>query len=193
MKQFNNKTINNKGFTLVEMLIVISVVSVLSAGVIIFSGINRASIALLQEQYKVINELNQAKALTLQFFDRDVFDSSGDCGYGVHFDTAKNSVLIYKNEKVTHSESCNSTSTHSFLYDASNEIRSKFELTSPVQMALPDFTDIVFVAPNAKAYMVNSSGSLVLSPPSGYYQVILTAGENSRSIKINNYGQISEF
>lgn len=185
----------NNGFTLIEMLIVISVIGFLSAGVVLYGSSSRVPIALFQEQNKIISELNQAKALTLQFFDRDAF-GPGDCGYGVHFDVPQNSVWIYKNKKSGISDVCNSTSTHSYAYNpATDETRSKFELTPPIKLGALDFTDVVFIAPNARAYMADANGSIILNQPEGYYQIEISAGDSGKSVKvkINNYGQISAF
>ena len=189
---------NNSGFTLIEMLVVTTVIALLSAGVIVYGGNSRTSIVLFQEQYRIVNELNQAKALTLQFFNRDVFSSSGDCGYGVHFDFTNKEIFIYKNKKSNPTESCSDIG-HNFRYNPGDEIKSgtKFILDPTINVTSDGFVDAVFIAPNAQLFIIDANGSVIPNPPlgAGYYKISLTAPNVGRvtEIKLNTYGQISAF
>jgi prepilin-type N-terminal cleavage/methylation domain-containing protein len=75
-----------KGFTLVEILIVIAVLIIISAVILnVFRSYDEKE-ALSQDTSKVVSVLERARQLTL--FSRDSFQ------YGVHFDTDK--IVLYK-------------------------------------------------------------------------------------------------
>lgn len=186
---FSNDYIKSgAGFTLIEMLVTVAVIALLCAGVVFYGNSSRSSIALFQAQYKIVGELNQAKFLTLQFFKRDVFADAADCGYGVHFDVAHNSMFIYKNKKGNSGEVCADPNRGNFEYESGDYIQPSSQITidPSVKISSIDFIDAVFIAPYAQVFTDKGTTA-------SEYHIVLTASGVSKSatITINSYGQVS--
>lgn len=81
-----------KGFTLVEIIIVIGVITLLSTMAILYSHTGEQQITLFQEQVKILNVLSRAKSLSINTFARPDIP----CGFGVHFDETDNSFRIFR-------------------------------------------------------------------------------------------------
>lgn len=82
----------NRGFTLIEMLVVTGVVILLSGILILYSRTGDQVSLILRSRTQVIADINRAKnlAITAQSW-RD----QNTCGYGVYFDPSNNRYIIF--------------------------------------------------------------------------------------------------
>ncbi|MEE8131747.1 MAG: prepilin-type N-terminal cleavage/methylation domain-containing protein [Candidatus Paceibacterota bacterium] len=80
------------GFTIIELLVVIGIITLLSTMAILYSHTGERQIILFQEQIKILNALSRAKSLTINTF----IQSDVPCGFGVHFDESNNSFRIFR-------------------------------------------------------------------------------------------------
>lgn len=84
-----------RGFTLIEILVVIVIIGFLSALLVVYNRGSQKQIALFREQAKLVSNLQRAKSLAIQTF------KAGDpvCGYGVHFNPISNEYIIFRDLK----------------------------------------------------------------------------------------------
>ena len=88
----------SSGFTLIEMLVVISITGIFTAMALGYTRQNSAQIILVTEQAKVAGMLQRAKTLALQGLGRSA-ESEGVC-YGVVFrrTTTLHSLVLFKSD-----------------------------------------------------------------------------------------------
>ena len=72
-----------KGFTLIEMLVTLSVMIVLTSILILYSRGSEQQLILFKEQAKIITVIYRARSLAVQTYAEE---GGQACGYGVHFD-----------------------------------------------------------------------------------------------------------
>jgi prepilin-type N-terminal cleavage/methylation domain-containing protein len=80
-----------KGFTIVEILVVIAVSAMLSALAITYTNVGRNQIALSVESAKISQFILQAKELSIATYS----GSGASCAYGVFFDLVNQSYSIF--------------------------------------------------------------------------------------------------
>lgn len=170
-----------KGFSLVEILIVIGIITVLSLMAILYSHTGERQIALFQEQMRVLNVISRAKSLSVNTFNKpDV-----PCGFGVHFDKSDNSFRIFKEQAVQ--QNCSDVD---FKYSgASEDFEGKFVL-DPKKAIIFDtlaFDDIIFYPPEP---------TVIISPNFFQDEAIIglkISGSSQPSviIKVNKLGMIT--
>jgi len=165
----------NKGLTLIEMLIVISLVSLLSTFLIIYSHAGENRIILFKEQAQIISVLNRAKALSIQMFS----EPTSPCAFGVNFSKSDNSFLIFKDLAADCKNSDN-------IYSGSQELFNKYRLDSRIQFQNLTLNNIIFIPPDPKVLIDNNSNENEAS-------IILEISDKSASlkVKINKAGQIT--
>jgi len=89
------KKLNNypkAGFTVLEMMVVISIMILLSSVLILYSRTGENQIVLFRDQSRLITGLNRAKSLGIQSLDV----SNSFCAFGVHLSKAENAFLIFR-------------------------------------------------------------------------------------------------
>jgi len=90
-----NKSQNNSGFTLIEILIVISVMAVLSTALLTYSQTMGRQLETVTTVGKIEALIARAKALSIQtYFDDDA--NSRICAYGIYVDRAAQTISIYQ-------------------------------------------------------------------------------------------------
>jgi len=82
-----------RGFTLVEILIVVAISGLLSAIALVYSGVARNQVALSVETAKVAQTILKAKSLAIATYKGS--GTAVDCGYGVVFSPSTNRYSIF--------------------------------------------------------------------------------------------------
>ncbi|MDD3614105.1 MAG: hypothetical protein PHF40_00055 [Candidatus Pacebacteria bacterium] len=82
----------NKGFTLIEMLVVTGVVILLSGILILYSRAGDQVSLILRARTQVIADINRAKNLAIT---AQGWNGRYTCGYGVYFDPPNNRYIIF--------------------------------------------------------------------------------------------------
>lgn len=163
------------GFTLIEMLVVISIMTLLSSLLILYSRTGENQIILFREQARVISILNRAKSLSVQIFNAP----EPPCAFGVHFSQAENSFLVFRDLAAD----CHSSDN---IYSGGDNFFEKYKLDSQIKFGKVTLMDVVFIPPNPKTLIDNdpnkNEASIILET--------LDAGA-SLKVKINNAGQIT--
>ena len=75
----------NKGFTTIEMLVVIGVMALMSSVLMVYGRTGERQINLFKEQARIISALSRAKYLSVSTFGK----TDVPCGYGVHFEAPR--------------------------------------------------------------------------------------------------------
>lgn len=166
------KNCRKKGFTLIEMLVVIGVLSLISAILIVYIRSGSRQIILFREQAQIVSILARAKYLAISTFGR----TGVPCGYGVHFEQPR-IFIIFKDI----AEDCQ---TSDRKYSGPEEIYESFQIDNTLIFETLTISDILFIPPDP---------SVIITPDQDNATIILKTvnAENSTSIKINNAGQIS--
>jgi len=135
-----------KGFTLVEMIVVIGIMMLLSG---LFVGYNRTAdeqVALFKDQALLVGAINRAKALAQQ-----KLNIVNACAFGVHIDSAQN-FLIFADKKGSTDSPCindNGQSISNYRYDLGEELES-FSLDKRLLFTSGVGQDIIFVPPDLR-------------------------------------------
>lgn len=80
-----------KGFTLIEILLIVGISALLSAIAIVYTGIGRSEVALTVASSQVAQVILHAKELSLATYH----EAPGICGYGVYLDIADNTYSLF--------------------------------------------------------------------------------------------------
>jgi len=172
-----------RGFSVIEMLVVMSIVAVLSSFLLVYNRTGELQIVLLREQAQLISTVIRAKGLALNTLIEDV----PACGYGVHITVSTGSTpsryFIYRDKAI------NCRTSDRIYTEASDEIVAGTEVVLPRQVAFGDVgvRDIMFVPPEPEAFL---DGSQVLSEA----DIIMVSadGKTKATIIVNNAGQVSQ-
>lgn len=160
------------GFTLIEMLVVISITALLSSVLIVYSRIGERQILLFREQSKVINIILKSKSLALQTY----VTGEKVCGYGVHFEVPRTAILFR--------DLADDCSASDDVYSGSTEDFEKLNLDNLIVFSELNFTDILFIPPDPQ---------VILTPSQASGSIFIKANDSDAvvKVKINSAGQVS--
>lgn len=160
------------GFTLVELLVVIAVLTVLSAVLIQYSRTGERQLVLFREQSKLVAALSQTKSLALTTFNQpDV-----PCGYGMHF-SAPRSYILFRDDAAD----CASADG---VYSGASEDVTVNELDLNVRFSSLPISDILFIPPDPRIIMTpaQSEATIILETIDGAASVV---------VRVNTAGQVT--
>ena len=160
------------GFTLIEILVVVSITALLSSILIVYSRVGERQILLFREQAKIINMILKSKSLALQTY----VTGEKICGYGVHFE-APRSVILFK-------DSADDCATSDNIYSGAGEDFEKMKLDNLIVFLELDFTDILFIPPDPQVKLTPALSA-------GTISIKADDSESVAKVKINSAGQVS--
>lgn len=168
-----------KGFTLVEMLIVVAITAMLSSLLIIYNRTGEYQIVLFREQSKLASAIFRAKTLSVATFG----NSEAPCGYGVHFDPG-GSYFIYRIIP-RGGEDCSAV-PKKYVDGQSEKFESDFSLPSTISFVNLDVSDIFFMPPNPDTYIFNNASA-------GDAEIVLeiTQTGSQSTVTVTQAGQIT--
>ncbi|MGC8651290.1 MAG: type II secretion system protein [Minisyncoccia bacterium] len=168
-------------FTLIEMLVTLSIVTLLTTMVLVYSRHSESITNLIRDSDRLVFNLHQVQNSSLLTLQQSS-SSSTICGWGIHLDltSSSTSYLLFH-------DLCGSTTTH--VYDPGEEYET-VNLLKGVIFTKSDFHDIVFVPPNPDIYVDGSNNVLTNSIAA---TICLAADTNTCFvITINPAGQVSK-
>lgn len=184
-KLFFLRTFRRGGYTTLEILVVISVTTMLTGIMILYSRTSENQIALVKEQAKVVNAFVRAKALAAETFAEN---DPKPCAYGLFLD-GRNFIIFRDLPDPAAPEDCNSANKQ---YDSLNqeELFDSFVLDEHIniQGSATTFSEVIFIPPDPST-IIN------LDPGTDGAQLVLQTidGSASSGIKINSAGQVTSF
>lgn len=108
------------GFTIVEMLVVISIIALLSSLALSYNKASERQIRLFRDQSTVVSILNRAKSLSLQRFNEQTEGGISICAVGVRFPDTKN-FHIFQDLIDPETQTCDDAN---LSYDSGEDIES---------------------------------------------------------------------
>lgn len=140
---------NSRGFTTLEMLVVILITLMMSAMAISWSSSSRDQVAILTERARIGQLLQRAKSLSLGTF----VEASPACGYGVVFINNNYNLIRYRDPVCTSGLAAGGIDESLEGFKLSGGVT--FD-TGPNQMVR-----IVFLPPDPKVFMYDIAGNLL--------------------------------
>ena len=180
------------GYTLIEMMVIVSILSMLTTILIVYNRTGERQIIVFKEQAKIINTILRAKSLAISTY------AEGDtpCAYGIHFGkdlTGEWEYRIFKDLDSSGSNDNCGTADNKYDPDSEHAVEENFfaeKLDKALEFSELEFTnefiDIVFIPPEP---------IVKITPPPAENEVTLTIktphGKVSKTIKVNSFGQIT--
>jgi len=175
--EYNDCVSVKKGFTLIETLVIISILTLLTSFLILYSHGGERQIILLREKAKLISTILRAKSLSLN----TLIEDEPGCGYGVGFEGTN--YFIYKDLA---GDCLNSDRLYSGPASGERLENDVFNLDPALKFLQRDISDVLFVPPDPQVFL--DGGQSILEA----VIALSTLDESSQtSIIINNAGQIS--
>ncbi len=173
------------GFTILEMLVVISVMTTLSGILVIYSRTSENQILLFKEQAKIIAAFFRAKTLASQtFFETD----PRPCAYGVAL--AGTEFHIFKDLPDSASPDDCATANKQFDGITSSEVFEVIPLDDRLELSSAEtsFDEVLFTPPDPTT-LLNRNPAVAAA------QVVVKVpgGNSGLGVKINDAGQITSF
>ncbi len=172
------------GYTLIEILVVISVTTILSGFLISYNSTGRQMIAIQTERAKIGQMISRAKSLALSNYTKN----PQPCGYGLHVDYAGGTYAIVG---YMDPGNCVSTSTidfTNFIVIESSTVRSPLRLRRPIAPARR-LDDVAFVAPDPRVYVLSEGA--ILANGSASIRIVGTPGTPTGTVSVSTAGQIN--
>lgn len=165
------------GFTLVEMLIVVSVLVFLTVFLLSSNKSGQSQIALFREQTKLIGVLNQAKAMTLE-------RTGAACGFGVYFPAAPDGQSRHQYILFQDNPSPLGGCPGDKRYSGENEKISSFTMDARISFIAPlPNTSIVFSAPYLETNINGTINIIIQNLDGRRASLFVTAGGQIGSLE----------
>jgi type II secretory pathway pseudopilin PulG len=183
---------NNKGFTIIELMITFAIIIILSSYIILSNKTNRSQIILSLEQAKLVDALNTAKSLTLSTY----VEGNSSCGYGVYINYPNNSYEIFKYGQPPNCGAIASSSINS-TDPSYTQIKT---INLPKEVVFDNLKNnkldvIFFIPPDPKTliWRDNFQNPITENDPNYETNIYLKTkdGSMSKTIKVNIISQIS--
>lgn len=136
-----------RGFTLVEMMVVVGIMTLLSSILITYDRTSELQVLLYRDQSVVVGVLNRVKALAIQKYYEG--GSEEACAFGVHFSPPR-TYTIFQDLKPT----CNN------ILDAGEGLETFF-LNPRAEFGTITSNDIVFIPPDLVRGSANDTDEVV--------------------------------
>ena len=161
---------------MIEILVVVTTVTILSAVILIYNHQGESQLILFKEQSRLVSEISRAKVLSVETFN----ESGVPCGYGIHFVDSKTYVL-YKDI----APDC-SLSNNRYVDLTGDQIVATTTIDSAVSFGVLPISDVLFAPPDPRVFI---DGSPNYSGVATIPLVSITGTE--LDVKINGAGQIT--
>lgn len=187
--RFNFKKcfLSQSGFTLIEVLVVLTITIMLSAFLIVYGSGSRQQISLSVEAAKITQVIMRAKSLAVSTFNSPVLP----CGYGVHFDYSTGAYNIFQYQET--STSCAGLNP-GFLMSSfpPRQIIQQFQVDPNVRLIAgsKQVEDILFIPPNPRV-IIWDGGSYLAASDDGLIRIGAKTGTGEIDVRVDVAGQVT--
>lgn len=175
-----------KGFTIIEMLVIIGIMLLLSGVLIIYSRSGETASIIIRQAAKIVADTNRAKnlAITTTTFKTEMGELIHPCGYGVYFDSATepNQYTIFADL----SSSCE-LSDHLRPTDGSADLITE-SLTASLSITSKNIDQVFFLSPDPTIIFNGINEEEIRTG-----EIAIGVGNTKVSVKISKTGQVSTF
>lgn len=173
---------NRGGFSIVEMLVVVSITILLSSLAISYNRSSDRQLRVFREQARIVNLINRAKVLAVERFN-DPPNSEDVCGVGFRTENNKD-FLIYQDLDST-GNNCDSSGDQDERYSGADEDIENYSLPERVEFTEPasEGLEVLFIPPHLN---VTSTRAFPVS-----FGVKSMDGSESVTISVSAVGQVS--
>lgn len=192
-----------KGFTLIEILVVVAVTAILSTIAILYSHVGQNEVALSVESSKISELILQAKELSIATYGAN----SATCAYGVHFDFAQQtySLFAYNSQTSingsplfcpssadTAASGFNAGDMQPYLGGGTWQIPVTPGVVIKSYSATNDvLNDVLFYPPDPTTLISTDGAALSNATPEATVYLQTTDGKNSMQISVTSAGQVN--
>lgn len=194
MKKIANIFKFKHGFTMLELLVTISVSIMLTSMLILYSRTGEMQITLISERSKILSLITRAKSLSVQ----TLAEATPPCGYGVYVDVAQNQYFLFKNTaSIAAGDECSEIKKGNInpMYDPNpvgnprDKIIETYKLSNGILfpvLAMVSKT-ILFIPPDPTTLLIptNALSELTITIETD------NATPTQASVTINRFGQIT--
>ena len=175
----------NKGFTLIEMMVVLAITGIVAAMVFANMRAGGRYMDTNSAAEKLGGVIKQAQMMALS--GKRIGGSRSDQGYGVYLDTVTNpdydSYILFANTS--------NPEGHEYEYDASDTIIQTFNFMDELSLTT-DYTSIIFIPPYGTVYVSNGSGGSELTGSSTVSITLVHTDVNFYAwVGVNSQGEIN--
>ncbi len=191
MRHNVHKKKNRNGFTLIELIVVVSITAMLSSFAILYSKIGQRQITLYIEQQKIAELILRAKSLSFSTY----FQPGRTCGYGLHIDYGlrRYSIFSYLPPGPVGNPQCDTIAAAQILPSNVQTFSDLNTLDTNLAFRSPSPADalsyVLFVPPNPTTILsANPGGILSVNPAKIYLQT--KDGGGAVVITVSQAGQV---
>jgi prepilin-type N-terminal cleavage/methylation domain-containing protein len=189
---------NKKGFTLVEILVVVTITALLSAYVVSYTRTGQRQITLYIEKQKIAGLILKAKSLAIESFTQV---SQGNCGYGLAVNYGQRSYSIFYYATSTASSQPKYVQCPQLKISGSLVLQQVVTSSDVMQLntdlAFPSSIDsfpdalyyVLFVPPAPQTLIAGKNGNIL--PDSGTIYFNTSDGSASTTVTVNPAGQVN--
>ena len=166
MQNQTSNGVNNKGLTLIELVVTMTVVALVMAALLVMSREGEAQATLMRSAQKLVLDISrqQANAMSAKEVAGEV-----PCGYGVHFDFQSGSYILFA-DRATQAD----CSDQSFSLSPGEQISaSNFE--AGIKVSAFNNSDIVFNPPEPQVHFY---------PGAAPAEIILQSSRTGQTIRV---------
>ncbi len=153
---------NRGGFSLMDIIVATAIIAMITSISISYNHSSEEQLRIFKSQSLIAGAINRAKSFAAErYIGKDVPVGSFACAFGVHFDTAKGSVLIFEDIKpATTIYTClnadgsytPSLAASGSFYNGASELIEEVPLDDAITLSLPNGgADVLFVPPDLSA------------------------------------------
>ncbi len=183
-----SKSRSRRGFSLIELLVVVTISAVISSLAIVYSKISQRQIALYVETQKIGEVILRAKALTLATYNDPTPPS---CGYGFDIDYTTRTYTLFGYNPMPPPPGCNI---------ATIDPASKFPIVQTEVLnrdivfdtsAADTLYSVLFTPPEPRIFISNNISGAVTDPPiSSSVHLKTLDGSTHADVTVSPAGQV---